>query len=60
MNSNGKKLEDETVAETENLLVWRSREDEVGYVYHLEIGNMTIHLMAEEWEELTSLIRAAS
>lgn len=49
-----------TLAETENLIAWRSSE-ESGYVYHLEIGpSFSLHLMPEEWEELTILIKTAS
>jgi hypothetical protein len=50
----------EILAETDNFAVWRSHEDEVGNVYHLEIGNITVHLMPEDWEELITLIRDAS
>lgn len=45
----------EILAETENLMAWRSKE-EVGYLYHLELGHVTLHLMSEEWEELVGLI----
>lgn len=49
-----------TLAETENLIAWRSSEDS-GYVYHLEIGpSFSLHLMPEEWEELIILIKSAS
>ncbi len=49
-----------TLAETENLIAWRSSE-ESGYVYHLEIGpSFSLHLMPEEWEELIILIKSAS
>lgn len=49
-----------TLAETENLIVWRSTE-ESGYVYHVEIGpSFSLHLMPEEWEELVILIKNAA
>lgn len=49
-----------TLAETENLIVWRSSE-ESGFVYHVEIGpSFSLHLMPEEWEELVLLIKSAS
>lgn len=48
------------LAETDDLAVWRSKEEDVGYIYHLEFGNLTIHLAPEEWEELVILIREAS
>jgi hypothetical protein len=49
----------EILAETENLIAWRTR-DEAGYVYHLELGAMSLHLMPEEWDELVLLIRSAA
>lgn len=52
--------ETDILAETEDLAVWRSMEGEAGYIYHLEFGNLTIHLDPEEWEELVILIREAS
>lgn len=55
MNSNS---ENEILAETENLLVWRSDEDESGFVYHLELGGVSLHLLPDEWDELVVLFRA--
>ncbi|MFZ0544148.1 MAG: hypothetical protein WAM60_01835 [Candidatus Promineifilaceae bacterium] len=52
--------ETDILAETDDLAIWRSKEDEVGYIYHLEFGNLTIHLSPEEWDELVILIREAS
>jgi hypothetical protein len=52
--------ESDILAETDDLAVWRSKEDEVGYIYHLEFGNLTLHLTPEEWDELVILIREAS
>jgi len=51
--------ENEILAETENLIVWRSKE-EVGYVYHVEMGSMSLHLLPDEWEELVVLIESAT
>lgn len=48
-----------TLSETENLIAWRSNEEN-GYIYHLELGpSFSIHLMPEEWEELVILIKNA-
>ncbi|GMQ78819.1 MAG: hypothetical protein BMS9Abin02_1358 [Anaerolineae bacterium] len=53
------KNEDSVVlAETENLIAWRSEDEEVGYVYHLELGSISLHLMSEEWDELIILIKS--
>jgi len=61
MNSNHD-MEPDVLAETENFgfAVWRNFEDEDGYVYHIELGGLTLHFSAEEWEELVVLIRNAS
>jgi hypothetical protein len=45
------------LAETDNFLVWRSQEGDVGYMYHLELGGITLHLMPEEWDEIVVLVR---
>lgn len=49
----------DTLAETEMFVVWRSEEEE-GFVYHIELGGVTLHMQPEEWEELVLLIRSAS
>ncbi len=46
------------LAETENLIAWRSEDEEMGYVYHLELGSISLHLMSEEWDELITLIKS--
>ena len=52
-------LEMEILSETENFAVWRSPDDE-GYLYHVELGSITLHLSAEEWEELMVLVGGMS
>jgi hypothetical protein len=54
MPSNSEKL----LSETENLILWRSTED-TGFVYHLELGSITLHLLPEEWDELIVLVSDA-
>ena len=51
--------QNDVVSETDNLIIWRSKED-VGYLYHLELGTISLHLLPEEWEELVVLISQAS
>ncbi len=46
------------IAETENFAVWRSQEGD-GFVYHVELGGITLHLDSEEWEELAILIKSS-
>ncbi len=47
------------IAETDNyaLLVGTDAEGEA--IYNLEMGNVTLHLFQEEWEELLELIEQA-
>ncbi|MFO7584142.1 MAG: hypothetical protein R6W69_05375 [Anaerolineales bacterium] len=48
----------ETLAETENYLVWKADEPDGETTFHVELGNMTIHFFKEEWEEFLELARA--
>jgi hypothetical protein len=54
-------VEPEVLAETEDygFAVWRSMEED-GYMYHIELGGVTMHMTPEEWEEFVVLIRNAS
>lgn len=56
MNSNE---DDDILAETENLTIWRSRED-IGFLYHIELGSMSLHLFPDEWEEFVNLVSQAA
>ena len=46
------------LAETENYFAWLSEEDGAEKVYHLELGGVSLHMMADEWEELITLIKS--
>ena len=48
-----------TLAETENYMAWSSDEPDGETVYHVEIGQVTVHFFREEWNELLQLIEAA-
>lgn len=48
----------ETLAETENYLVWSAEEPDGETTYHLELGSVTCHFFKEEWEEFLALARA--
>lgn len=50
----------DTLAETENYMVWLSREPDGEMVYHVELGGVTLHFFREEWQELVVLIQAAA
>jgi hypothetical protein len=50
----------EVLAESENYFAWRSQEPGVGFIYHLELGGVTLHLMPDEWEEMLVLMRSVA
>lgn len=60
MNSNHE-MDPDVLAESEEsgFAVWRNEEDGE-YMYHIELGGLTLHLSPEEWEEFVVLIRNAS
>jgi hypothetical protein len=45
-----------TLAETENYIVWTSEEPDDETVYHIELGRVTLHFFKEEWDEMLALI----
>jgi hypothetical protein len=59
MNHNHE-LDPDVLAETELFAVWRNIEEDGAYIYHVELGGLTLHLSAEEWDELVLLVRDAS
>lgn len=58
-NNNDSEFDMDMIAETDNFAIWRSEEDD-GFLYHVELGSMTLHLAAEEWEEFVVLIKSAA
>jgi hypothetical protein len=48
----------ETLAETENYLVWKAAEPDGETTYHVELGNVTVHFFQEEWQEFIELVRS--
>ncbi len=57
-NNHQEEFEPDVLAETENFAVWRSREED-DTLYHVELGGVTLHLTAEEWDEFVTLIESA-
>lgn len=47
----------ETMAETENYLVWKAAEPDGETTYHIELNNITVHFFKEEWDEFLELVR---
>jgi hypothetical protein len=48
-----------TLSETENYVAWMTQEPDGEAVYHLELGQVTLHLFQEEWDEFLDLIDGA-
>jgi hypothetical protein len=59
---NGSSSDEETplvvLAETESYAILVS-EEEGEHVFNIELGNVTLHLYQDEWEELVELVNAA-
>ena len=50
--------ETETLAETENYVIWTAVEPDGETTYHLELNNVTVHFFEEEWVEFRKLVKA--
>jgi hypothetical protein len=57
MNNNNEPQTD-TIAETENFIVWKAEEPDGEVTYHVELNNVTVHFFEEEWTEFLELARA--
>jgi hypothetical protein len=57
MNHNHDEDADQIIAETDSYFVWRS-EEEGEFVFHLELGGVTLHMTSEEWDELVDLMKS--
>jgi hypothetical protein len=55
MSGNGRDPETQTVAETENYIIWKAEEPDGETTYHLELNNLTVHFFREEWDEFVRL-----
>ncbi len=49
----------EIVAETEEFAVLMTRDEAGETIYHVELGNATLHFFGEEWDEFLDLMRQA-
>jgi hypothetical protein len=48
------------LGESENYAIWVSNESDLDEViYHIELGNLTLHLFEEEWEEFSGVLMQA-
>ncbi|MGE5249133.1 MAG: hypothetical protein ACM3QS_02870 [Bacteroidota bacterium] len=57
MNSHNDEPLTETLAETDNYLVWKAEEPDGETTYHIELNNVTVHFFDEEWQEFLELAR---
>lgn len=46
----------DTLAETASYQAWISEEPDGETVYHIEMGQVTLHFFKEEWDEFLELI----
>jgi hypothetical protein len=56
MTNNGKEPKTDTLAETDNYMVWKAEEPDGETTYHIELNNLTLHFFEEEWEEFLELV----
>ena len=56
MSNNGREPKTETLAETDNYMVWKAEEPDGETTYHIELNNITLHFFEEEWEEFSKLV----
>jgi len=47
------------LAETDTYSVWQSDEPDGEMTFHLELGNVTVHLFREEFDEVLELMAEA-
>jgi hypothetical protein len=50
----------ETLAETENYIVWNAEEPDGETTFHIELNNVTLHFFEDEWKEFVELARMLS
>ena len=57
MSNNHNQPVTETLAETDNYLVWKAEEPDNETTFHIELNNVTVHFFEEEWQEFLELAR---
>ncbi len=60
MSDNNSEPQTDSLAETENYLVWKAEEPDGETTYHVELNNVTVHFFQEEWDEFLELARILS
>ncbi len=56
MSNNGREPKTETLAETDNYMVWKADEPDGETTYHIELNSITLHFFEEEWDEFSKLV----
>jgi hypothetical protein len=55
MNTNGREPKTETLAESDNYMIWKADEPDGETTYHVELNIVTLHFFEEEWDEFNKL-----
>jgi hypothetical protein len=58
MTNNGKEPKTDTLAETDNYMIWKAEEPDDETTYHIELNSVTLHFFEEEWNEFVELVRS--
>lgn len=58
--NNGHEPQTDTIAETDNYIIWKAAEPDGETTYHIELGDLTLHFFNEEWDEFLQLMRSLS
>ena len=56
--SDESKIETTTLSETSNYIAWKANEPDGEETFHIELGTVTLHFFAEEWQEFLELVAA--
>jgi hypothetical protein len=56
MMPNPPEIKTETIAETENYLIYSAEEPDGETTWNVELGTVTLHFFREEWKELLELL----
>jgi len=48
----------ETLAETDNYVIWKAEEPDGETTYNLQLNNVTVNFFREEWDEFLELIHS--
>jgi hypothetical protein len=49
-------IKTETIADTDNYLVYSAEEPDGETTWHVELGTVTLHFFREEWQEFLELM----